>query len=259
MTLKADYLLSGRFIYAIAMLGFGAVCLVYVDFLSSLQPVPESMPGYRALAVVTGVVLVSAGLGILTGIRLQAAALTLVAVFALGIVLLHVPSAFTNPVLLRSPWWIRTFESLAIAGAALILAGTTSDPVRESWVRAGRILFGISLPVFGALHFIYADNVASLVPGWYPWPLFWAYLTGVGHTAAGIAIAAGVGARLAATLAGFMYASWALTLHLARVMDHPPTYAGDRRELTSLFVCVAFWGAAWIVAASVPGKARQSA
>ncbi len=56
-----------------------------------------------------------------------------------------------------------------------------------------------------------------------------------------------------------MYASWALTLHLARVIDNPAPrsvdnpagYGGDRGELTSLCVCVAFWGAAWMVAGSL--------
>jgi uncharacterized membrane protein YphA (DoxX/SURF4 family) len=172
----------------------------------------------------------------------------------LWIVLLHVPSAFTDPSLLRSPWWIRTFESLALAGAALIMAGLAGNPARQSWVRAGRITFGISLPVFGTLHFIYPENVAALValsPAGYPWPLFWAYLTGVGHFAAGVAIVTGVWSRLAAILAGIMYASWALTLHLPRIIDNPDTYSGDRPELTSLFVCVAIWGAAWIVAGSL--------
>jgi hypothetical protein len=55
-----------------------------------------------------------------------------------------------------------------------------------------------------------------------------------------------------------MYASWVFTLHLPRIIDHPETYQGDRRELTSLFVCVAFWGAAWIVAAASPTNARSS-
>jgi hypothetical protein len=47
-----------------------------------------------------------------------------------------------------------------------------------------------------------------------------------------------------------MYASWVFTLHLPRIIDNPDTYSGNYRELTSLFVCVAFWGAAWIVAAA---------
>lgn len=257
---RANLLLPGRVLYAGAMVGFGAVCVAYVDFLNSLQPVPAWLPGYRILAVLTGAVLVIAGLG--TGIKVKPAALALAALFASGIVLLHIPGAVSDPELLRSPFWIRTFESLALAGAALILAGLASHPVRASWLRMGRALFGISLPVFGVLHFIYPASVAALVaaePIPFPWPMFWAYLTGAGHFAAGIAIAFDVMARTAATVAGAMYASWLFALHLPRVLDNPVArsvenpagYAGDRQELTSTLVCLAFWGAAWIVAGSL--------
>lgn len=257
-----NYLQAGRIIYAIAMIAFGTICIGYVDFLNSLQPVPATLPGYSTLAVLTGLVLLLSGLAILADRRTRTAGLAVAAVLVLGIVLLHIPSGFTNPSLLRSPWWIRNFESLALAGAALILAGLASGPARESWVRAGRIAFGVSLPVFGVLHFVYPGSVAILVsasPVPYPWPMVWAYLTGAGHFVAGVAIAAGVLPRLAAIVAGFMYASWALTLHLPRVIDHPAArsvdnpagYAGNRQELTSTFVCVAFWGAAWIVAGSL--------
>lgn len=256
--LRVPFAWLGRVLYGLAITAFGVLSLVYVDFISSLQPVPASVPGYAGLAVLGGLVLGLAGLAIMAGIRTRPAGLVVAAVFVLGIVVLHFPSAFTNPVLLRSPWWIRTFESLALAGAALVLAGLASVPARAHWIRVGRIFFGISLPVFGVLHFVYADNVASLVPAWYPWPLFWAYLTGIGHLAAGIAIATGLLSRLAAILAGLMYASWALTLHVPRILVNPPGYAGDRAELTSLFVCIAFWAAAWIVAASLSERASPS-
>src|SRR5690554_4586038 len=242
--------LTGRIIFAAGIMGLGAVCVVFGDFVNSLQPVPQWMPGYAPLALATGFFLVVAGALVMANVKTILAAAGLAVLLASWIVLLHVPSAFTDPILLRSPWWIRTFETLALAGACLVVAGRASAPVRERRVRAGRIMFGISLPVFGILHFVYADNVASLVPDFYPWPLFLAYLTGAGHFAAGVAIASGTWVRLAATLAGCMYAVWALTLHLPRVLDHPPAYQGDRPELTSLFVCVAFWGAAWIVAGS---------
>ena len=240
------------------MIGLGVVCLLHADFVNSLQPVPASIPGYGLLAMTTGAFLLAIGLATASNYQLHAAGIALASLLALGIVLLHVPSAFTNPELLRSPWWIRTFEALALAGTALILAGLASDPPRERWDGAGRVAFGVSLPVFGILHFVYPQFVAALVPAWYPWPLFLAFLTGAGHFAAGIAIASGVLARAAAILAGLMYATWALTLHLPRVLDNPPArtidnpagYGGDRPELTSLFVCVAFWGAAWIVAGS---------
>jgi uncharacterized membrane protein YphA (DoxX/SURF4 family) len=259
--LKIHYLLPGRIIYAIAIAALGAICLVYVDFVNSLQPVPAGIPGYALLAVATGVFLVAAGLAILADYKVYPASIGVAGLFGLWIVLLHVPSAFTDPELLRSPWWIRTFESVALGGAALILAGMAGNPGNARLLRAGRIAFGVSLPVFGILHFIYPENVAALValsPARFPWPIFWAYLTGAGHVAAGIGIATGVMARWAAILAGFMYASWALTLHLPRIIDNPATYSGDRRELTSLFVCVAFWGAAWIVAGSLAADRKPA-
>lgn len=253
------YALAGRWMYGLAITAFGILCMGYMNFINSLQPVPESIPGHGLLAVLLGLALALAGMSIVSGVRAVHAGFFVAVLFLAGIVVLHIPSAFTNPALLRSPWWIRTFESLALAGAALILAGLAAGDGREAWVRRGRVMFGISLPVFGVLHFVYAGNVASLIPAWYPWPLFLAYLTGFGHFAAGVAIVSGVVARLAAILAGFMYATWAITLHVPRVLAPPPGSMGERAELTSLVVCVAFSGAAWIVAGSLAGPRRRAA
>lgn len=263
--LKPGLLLSGRLLYGMALLGFAALCLGYVDFVHSLQPVPEWLPGYRLLAIGTGLVLAFGALAVLSGLRMRVAGLALVALFVLWIVLLHIPAAFVEPSQLRSPFWIRVFESASLAGAALILAGLAGYPVREQWVTAGRLAFGVSLPVFGALHFIYPESVAALIavsPVPWPSPSFWAWLTGAGHFAAGIAVLSGIWARPAAILAGLMYASWLLTLHLPRIVgdlalrtaEFPVGYGGDRPELTSLFVCLAFWGAAWIVAGSLADR-----
>lgn len=247
-------LLPGRIVFAVAIVGFGVLCLAYIDFVAQLQPVPLWVPGYGVLAVLTGVILVAAGLAIVADIRAYPAALALTVFFASWIVFLQVPSAFVDPVLLRSPWWVRTFEALAFTGGALVLAGLASRPPREGWLRVGRILFGVSLPVFGVLHFIYADNVASIVPPWYPWRLFWAYFTGLAQVAGGVAIAAGKLPRLAATLAGAMYGTWALTLHIPSQFQ----YDNPRAEQTSLVVAVAMCGAAWIVAGSLSNRGRAA-
>jgi hypothetical protein len=104
----------------------------------------------------------------------------------------------------------------------------------------------VALPVFGVLHLVYPESVASLVPPWYPWPMFWAYFTGFAQLAGGVAIVVGILPRPAATLAGVMYGSWALTLHIPRTWCHAfgpcellPEVAGLqglRPGLTSLFV-----------------------
>lgn len=242
---------AGRIVFAIAIVGFGIVCLAHVDFIHQLQPVPSWVPGYTFLAVLNGIALIAAGLAIVANVRVHQAAVGLTALLAVGTVLLQPPGAYADPALLRSPWWVRTFEAVALTGAALILAGLASEPARERWARLGRILFGVSLPVFGILHLYYAESTATLVPTWYPMPLFWAMFTGVGHFAAGVSIAEeGPLSRLAATLAGAMFAAFVLTLHIPSQFE----YADARAEQTSLLVAIGMCGAAWVVAGSL---ARQ--
>jgi uncharacterized membrane protein len=259
----SSLLTSGRIAFAAAISGFGILCIGYGDFVSALQPVPASMPGYRALAMLTGVVLTAAGVAILVNRRTGFAARAMIVLFVSWIVLLHVPSAFLEPRLLRSPWWIRTFETLALTGGALILAARASTPVRPEWMRAGRIFYGVALPVFGTLHLIYPATVAALVPPWYPFPMFWAYFTGIAQIAAGVAVVAGILSGVAATAAGMMYGLWALTLHIPRswcrafgpceFMPDVVGLQGSRAGFTSLFVAIGMCGAAWIVAGSVAG------
>ncbi|HLT92406.1 MAG TPA: hypothetical protein VKZ85_15845 [Woeseiaceae bacterium] len=236
----------GRIILGTALVGWGVIGLLFGEFVNSLQPFPAWLPGYRALAILNALGLLGAGLALVAGVRVRRVALAVAAWLVIWIPLLHIPQAIADPVLLRSPFWIRTFELLALAGGCLVLAGRPE---------IGRRLFGIALPVFGILHFVYPVSVAVLIPPWYPWPLFWAWFTGAAHFAAGVAIATGIQARLAALLAGTMYGLWALTLHLPRqFMEEVFHYSGPRPEWTSTCVAVAFCGAAWIVAGSLASR-----
>lgn len=250
---------AGRIIYAVAIIGFGVLSVGYRDFVNQLEPVPRWLPAYAAIAVTNGALLISLGLGLLTARQVATAARILAGVFIVWIAALQVPSAFADPVLLRSPWWVRTFEVVGLLGGALIL--TRPGEHGSAVARWGRILYGVSLPVFGTLHVIYVP--AALVPPWYLWPVFWAWFTGVAMVAAGIGIVTGRLARLAALLMGVMYATFFVTLHLPRVIcrltmpceflggDPPLRLAGSRPELTSFFVVLGMAGAAWIVAGTL--------
>jgi uncharacterized membrane protein len=252
---------AGRIVFALGIVGFGVVGLTYVDFVNALEPVPVWLPGYAFFAILNGLLLLAAGLAILVERRLDLAARALAGLFVAWVILLQVPSAFTDPSLLRSPWWIRTFETVALTGGTLALIGARTAPIDEARVRGGRIAFGVSMPVFGVLHLVYPESVAALVPPWYPWPMFWAYFTGVAQVAGGLALAAGTLARPAAILAGTMYGTWALTLHVPRswcglygpcdFVGPPVGLEGSRGGLTSLFVAFAMWGAAWLVAGAL--------
>ena len=67
--------------------------------------------------------------------------------------------------------------------------------------RLGELTFGVCVLLFGGAHFFYLNLTVPMVPKWLPpTPRFWAYATGVGRIAAGVAILTGVQARLAAVL-----------------------------------------------------------
>jgi uncharacterized membrane protein YphA (DoxX/SURF4 family) len=115
----------------------------------------------------------------------------------------------------------------------------------------GRMLFAISMIVFGVQHFMYAPFIASLIPSWIPGHLFWAYFTGSALIVAGLSVATGIFAALAAALLGIMFFLWVLVLHAPRVVAQPRN--GD--EWTSAFVALAFAGGSCILAAAL-SKAR---
>lgn len=232
----------------------GAFSLYTGDFAYTWQPVPEDLP-LRALAArVTGIVLIVASVLFLSP-RTARRGLTVISViFAVWLLVLHVPRLITGEN------WLGSCEFLLPVGACLALIGMAAPEERsESWPRwlaggrailLGRICFGVGLIGCGASHFVYAEPAAQLIPEWMPARLFFTYLTGVGHIAAGLSLLAGVLMRLSTALFCFMLACIVLLLHVPRVIGDP----GSRLEWTMLFVSTLFNGAAWIMAAAVRSR-----
>jgi uncharacterized membrane protein YphA (DoxX/SURF4 family) len=144
-----------------------------------------------------------------------------------------------------------------IAGGWIVfasLAAPTEGPGR--WVRGARgvglarSLYAAALPLFGLHHFFSGAGAAEAVPSWLPFRLEWAYLTGVGHIAAGVAILVGIVPRLAATLEAIMVSAFVLLVHVPGMIDAPK----DPLQWTMFFVASAIGSAAWIVARSYVGQ-----
>jgi uncharacterized membrane protein len=236
---------AGRALVACAMVVLGAFGMMYADFIMEWTPAPAQFSTRVAWTYLHGGVLIAAGLGLLFDTTARLAALVLGAVWLLW-TLLFVPRLIAN--------WRGAlggqFEALAMASGLLLLADGLSGPQTRTRTLAliGRYGFAICLPMFGIVHFLYADAVAGWVPAWLPAHLFWAYFTGAAHCAAGLAILSGVLAHLGSRLFAIMLSSWVLIVHIPRVA----AALGDRHEWTTLFVALALTGIAWIVAGSLP-------
>ncbi len=165
----------GRLLFAIAMAAFGFQYLGHA-LLATPVPGPPWSPGRPLWAYAAAMVLIivaAAYIAIAKKMRLAAALLAIV--LLLRALVVFVPRLVAH---VHDPGpWTSGFEILAMCGAALVLSGTL--------VWLGRILFAVPLLVFRAQHFLYARFVATLVPAWIPWHLFWAIFVGVAFVAAG--------------------------------------------------------------------------
>lgn len=115
------------------------------------------------------------------------------------------------------------------AGAVVLAVGLAQIARSKGFESAGidkMIVLGplfIALPmaVFGAFHFIAAKLVAPIVPKWIPGHLFWVYFVGAALLAAGLSLASGKNAKLAATLLSAMLFSFVLLIHLPNLVKYP--------------------------------------
>jgi uncharacterized membrane protein len=252
------FLKLGRVSFAIPIVAFGVLYLLYGRFAAGVPPVPPWTPGGSVGAYVVGVLLLALGISIAANFRVRLAASVVGILFLLCVLFLH---AQKLPAILRDPN-VRTgaFESLAMAGAALVLAKTAplerpAIPGGDATVavlgQVGLYLFTFSMVIFGVQHFLYASFIAALIPSWIPGPLFFAYFTGVGFIAAALSITFKIWGRLGALLLAVMFFLWVVLLHAPRVATH----LHNKEEWTSLFVALAMAGGSLVIAETLSRKA----
>lgn len=236
-------------VYGIGIIALGVVGLVWGDFISG-QPVPKWFPERVVLAYAAASFMLVAGLALEWRRTTALAAAALAAYYVLIVVLL-----MNGRVILANYTVFGAYsgaaEPVAIAAGALIVyaAAADIDAARAALLmRIARIAFGLSAVLFGLAHFVYMNYTAPLVPTWLPPSQeFWGYATGVFHIAGGLAILAGIQARLAAILLTVMYAAF-LPLVFVPVLMAETSSAFRWTECATTIVLV---GVAWIVADSL--------
>jgi uncharacterized membrane protein len=224
--------------YGAGIILLACVCITFGTF-DFGQSVPKDFPARTALAYAAAVFMLAAGLALQFPRTVRPAAAALALYFGVIVVLVMdgrlVVAHYAEYVIYSS-----VAAQLAVAAGATIIHGR--------FVHAAQVAFGTCAVLFGGAHFLYMNLTAPLVPGWLPLSgEFWGYTTGIAHIAAGIAIATGVKARLAAILLAILYASFTPLVHLPIVIAKPfDHYAWSENALNILLAAVA-----WIVADSL--------
>ena len=219
----------------------GAAGIWFHDFAMQWQPVPAGFPLRMQFAIVTGLLLILGGGETLSGRWAHGGAALLAGIYALWVLILHVPLIAMKPADLGT--WNGVAEIvLMISGAIALYAGVRG--MRGRVANAVCIASGLCALVFGATHFKYVQFTATMVPAWIP-PnqIFWAYLTGAGHVVAGLSLLSGFRAHWGATLLAVMMGAFVILVHIPRVYAAP----GEQLEWIMLGVALSLAGAAWLI------------
>ena len=146
------------------------------------------------------------------------------------------------------------------AGGVVLALGPTIF-LRDDWQKAqgfdklilfGPLFYAAPLATFGTEHFTLTAAIASIVPKWIPWHLFWAYLVGACFIAAALSLVTRIQARLSASLL-------ALTFFLFVVLMDAPVWAHHPRNQIGLTLTLrelSFSGGPLALAASLTGQCR---
>ena len=238
---------AGKYLFAFSIIAFGIIQFGVQEFMKGFLPMPESLPARDFFLNFISTLFVAGGIVMcIPKTRYRGALLVGILLFILFIYphLVTLLSDIHNP----NPWTV-TAEDLALASGAIIIAGDARNPAvppgKSALAHNGRILFAISLIVFAVQHFMYADFIATLVPAWIPFKLFWAYFIGVAFSLASISLLTNIKTRLASALLGFMFLFWVIFLHLPRVA----AATHIEPEKTSMFIALAMCGVFFTIAA----------
>jgi hypothetical protein len=145
----------------------------------------------------------------------------------------------------------RSVPSMCTAGVVIILVAIWSaktDVARarglDKVVALSNLFFAAPLAVFGALHLAAAEGLATMVPSYMPWKLFWAYFFGFALLAASLSISTKILVRWSGLL-------WGIAMFcFVGMMDLPGTLATPKDRFGWILTLreMLFGGGGWILA-----------
>ncbi|MBI3569382.1 MAG: DoxX family protein [Gemmatimonadetes bacterium] len=241
----------GHAFFAATMISLGVMGLITGHLTPIWSPIPKGMPAHTLLAYLCAAVSLLAGAGLLVQRTAAAASRVLFGYLVAWLLLMDVPQVFTDSVL--QFMWAAAELSVMLAAAWILFirlnGGRAGSPLGaaggERGLRIARALFGLTLIHFGIGHFMFLARTTSMVPGWLPWPMAWAYFFGVAFIAAGVSQIIGVYARLSAALIAAQFALFTVLVWIPVVTAAPKP--SDWAEFIGTYAILA---GSWVVAES---------
>lgn len=261
-----SFIKTGRLFFSLSIIAYGIQQIVIRDFRPQILPgFPAWAHEYSVFAIVTGVIMVVAGLTIsgifkVTEANRKSIFLYLGFYFLALLIVSHIPYLlFVYPhKLSHLGSWGDALKELAFSGGAFVMAGSFSDnlspsnknnfseSVPEKLIPIGRIFYCTTIILFGCNHFVY--DISAMVPKWYGMPTFWSYFGGAALISAGIAILFKIFLKPVALLLALMLILWFISLHVPNAIADP--YVGRGNRIVSAFDALLFCGVALVLSQS---------
>ncbi len=238
----------GQAVFAATFIALGILGLASGDFAPIWGPMPKDFPAREFLVWICALVPLASGVGLLFRRTFVFAARLLLALLVLWLTFIRVR------VLVASPGAIDSWFGVAEISVYLVATWAFYDEVTgKRRMRVATVLYALCLLLFGIAHFIYINETASLVPGWLPAHLAFAYITGATYIAASAAVASGVKRRLAAILAAWQMGGFTVLVWFPIVTTGAPSPF----TWSEFVVSIALTSSAWVIAEAYRGRSVE--
>lgn len=218
------FIKTGQVFYALGLIVYGLQQFYFCSFRNVFFSAYEKhLPFLNVLAWLFGIYLVASGVFILIGKRVLVASTILGFVFLFLFFTTQLPyEIFTEPYSNYLALWVNPLKEVALAGGAFVVAGSMPDytpgnrflKALNKLIPYGNLFFIFTMTCFGIAHISSAQRLSSIVPAWWPHPLFWVYFTGVALVGSGLAIMLAIRIRVISLFLALMIFSWVWMVHV---------------------------------------------